>query len=57
MVPKPDELPEPVVDWIDAIPGERGVERINTAFEFLNPALDAIPDAKNADNVTDTERP
>ena len=55
MIPESCELTEPVVSWFNSIAGERGVERVDPAFEFLYPAFDAIPGAMNENAVTDTE--
>lgn len=41
--------------WLDTVAGERGVERIDASFEFLNPALDTIPDAEDTKDVANTE--
>ena len=42
--------------WFDAVPSERGVKRIEAAFEFLHPALDTVPAAVDRNTVSDTER-
>jgi hypothetical protein len=57
VIPEPRELPEPVVSWFDGMAGERGVERVDPAFEFLYPAFDPISDAVDENFMTDTERP
>lgn len=56
MVPEPDELPEPVVSRFDAFAGERGIERVDAAFEFLYPAFNTVSDPEDANGVADTER-
>ena len=39
----------------NGVASERGIERVDTAFEFLYPAFDGVPNAVGENLMTDTE--